>query len=127
VPTTYKESKGLSILEALANGVPVVQPSHGTFPEFISLTQGGVLVEPNSVSAIAEGILKLINDGHLRERLGSQGKTAVHQKFSDHVMAEATLEVYQKYLQTFNSAQLFETTSYDHTSSLNPTHTLTRF
>jgi glycosyltransferase involved in cell wall biosynthesis len=123
VPTTYKESKGLSILEALANGVPVVQPSHGTFPEFISLTEGGILIEPNSALAIAEGILKLIDDGHLRERLGSQGKAAVHQKFSDQVMADATLEVYQKYLHAFNSPQTFETISYDHT----PTDTLTRF
>lgn len=123
VPTTYKESKGLSILEALANGVPVVQPRHGTFPEFISLTEGGILVEPNSASAIAEGILKLINDRHLRERLGSQGKAAVHQKFSDQTMADATLEVYQKYLQAFNSSQMLETISYDHTR----TPTLTRF
>ncbi len=98
VPTTYKEPKGLSILEALANGVPVVQPSHGTFPEFISLTEGGILVEPNSASAIAEGILKLINDGHLREWLGRQGKAVVHQKFSDHAMAEATVKVYWHYI-----------------------------
>ncbi|MGH7595441.1 MAG: glycosyltransferase family 4 protein, partial [bacterium] len=107
VPTTYKESKGLSILEALANGVPVVQPSHGTFPEFISLTEGGILVEPNSASAIAEGILKLIDDRPLRERLGSQGKAAVHQKFSDHAMAEATVEVYRRYLNEWVRSDAF--------------------
>jgi glycosyltransferase involved in cell wall biosynthesis len=129
VPTTYKEPKGLSILEALANGVPVVQPRHGTFPELISSTEGGILVEPNSASAIAEGILKLINDGPLRERLGGQGKAAVHQKFSDHVMAEATLEVYLKYLQPFISSATFETIPQNltptHTPTLTPT--LTRF
>jgi glycosyltransferase involved in cell wall biosynthesis len=125
VPTTYQEPKGLFVLEALANGVPVVQPRHGTFPEFISLTEGGILVEPNSASAIAEGILKLVNDGHLRERLGSQGKAAVHQKFSDHAMAEATVEVYQKYLQEISSSQILETILNDHTRT--PTHTLTRF
>src|SRR5262249_43815200 len=32
VPTTYREPKGLYVLEALANGVPVVQPRHGSFP-----------------------------------------------------------------------------------------------
>ena len=34
VPTTYREPKGLYVLEALANGVPVVQPRHGSFDEF---------------------------------------------------------------------------------------------
>jgi glycosyltransferase involved in cell wall biosynthesis len=101
VPTTYQEPKGLSVLEALANGVPVVQPRHGAFPELISSTAGGILVEPNSPSAIAEGILKLINDGQLRERLGRQGKAAVHRAFNDEVMAEATIKAYQKYLQQF--------------------------
>ena len=33
VPTTYREPKGLYVLEAMANGVPVVQPRHGAFPE----------------------------------------------------------------------------------------------
>ena len=46
VPTTYREPKGLYILEAWANGVPVVQPRHGTFPELIEQTGGGLLVEP---------------------------------------------------------------------------------
>ena len=98
VPTTYKEPKGLFVLEALANGVPVVQPRHGSFPELIEATGGGILVEPESPSAIAEGIEYLMNDAECREKLGRQGKEAVHRLFSDKVMAEATLEVYKKYL-----------------------------
>ena len=98
VPTTYKESKGLFILEALANGVPVVQPRHGTFPEFIAATSGGVLVEPESPNAIAEGISQLMTDRGYREQLGQQGKEAVHRGFSDDLMAEATLAVYRKYI-----------------------------
>ena len=98
VPTTYKESKGLFVLEALANGVPVVQPRHGTFPEFIATTGGGILVDPESPGAIAEGVSQLMNDRGYREQLGQQGKEAVHRGFSDDVMAEATLAVYQKYI-----------------------------
>ena len=98
VPTTYKEPKGLSILEALANGVPVVQPRHGTFPELLLSTGGGILVEPNSSKAIAEGIEKLMLDAELRKQLGQKGKSAVQRLFSDELMAEATVEVYQKYL-----------------------------
>src|SRR5690606_19695116 len=51
VPTAYREPKGLYVLEALANGVPVVEPSHGAFPEMITATGGGVLVEPGNPEA----------------------------------------------------------------------------
>src|SRR5262249_28088359 len=44
VPTTYREPKGLYVLEALANGVPVVQPRRGSFPELLEATGGGLLV-----------------------------------------------------------------------------------
>ena len=98
VPTTYKESKGLFILEALANGVPVVQPRHGTFPELMAATDGGILVDPESPDAIAEGISQLMNNRGYREQLGQQGKEAIHREFTDAVMAEATLAVYQKYI-----------------------------
>lgn len=98
VPTTYKESKGLFILEALANGVPVVQPRHGNFPELIAATGGGVLVDPESPDAIAEGILQLIDNPDHRETLGQRGKETVHREFSDDVMAKATLAVYEKYI-----------------------------
>ena len=53
VPTTYREPKGLYVLEALANGVPVVQPRHGSFPELIEATQGGLLVEPGELGSDA--------------------------------------------------------------------------
>jgi glycosyltransferase involved in cell wall biosynthesis len=103
VPTTYKEPKGLSILEALANGVPVVQPRHGAFPEIIAATGGGILVEPHSSSAVAEGIFSLIQNPALREKLGQEGKMSVQQKFSDVAMAQATAEVYRRYLKIHES------------------------
>src|SRR5262249_6379996 len=47
VPTNYHESKGLYVLEALAAGVPVVQPRHGSFPELVEDTGGGLLYDPD--------------------------------------------------------------------------------
>jgi glycosyltransferase involved in cell wall biosynthesis len=99
VPTPYKEPKGLSLLEAMANGVPVVQPRHGSFPELIEQTGGGILVEPDSTEALASGLLRLMNDVEGREELGKKGKEAVHQNFSDKKMAEATLDVYRQYVE----------------------------
>ena len=56
VPTTYREPKGLYVLEALANGVPVVQPRHGSFPELIEATGGGLLVPPGDAHALASAL-----------------------------------------------------------------------
>lgn len=97
VPTVYRESKGLSIIESLANGVPVIQPRHGTFPEMIEATNGGILVEPKSSEAVAAGILELLKDTDQREHLGETGKTNVHQKFNDTIIAEQLLKVFEKY------------------------------
>ncbi len=46
VPAVYAEPKGLSLLEAMANGVPIVQPRHGAFTEIVTRTGGGILVAP---------------------------------------------------------------------------------
>ncbi len=95
VPTTYKEPKGLFVLEALASGVPVVEPRHGSFPEMIEATGGGVLVEPGSAEALAEGLRSLLRDPEKRRALGRQGREAVHAEFDDETMANRTLAVYR--------------------------------
>ena len=98
VPTVYRESKGLPILEALANGVPVVQPQHGAFPDMLDATGGGILVVPESAHALAEGIMELLNAPERREHLGQTGKANVHRKFNDEVIAHQLLSVFEKYL-----------------------------
>ena len=97
VPTVYREPKGLYILEALANGVPVVQPGHGSFPELIEATGGGVLVPPDDPDALAAALAKLRDDHAEREKLGQRGKQAVFERFHARAMAEATLAVLGKY------------------------------
>jgi glycosyltransferase involved in cell wall biosynthesis len=98
VPTVYRDPKGLSVLEALANGVPVVQPAHGSFPEILEATGGGLLMEPGSPESLAAQLQRLLNDPALRRRLGHAGAAAVHARFSDLDMAEATLAVYGRWV-----------------------------
>ncbi|HJT77916.1 MAG TPA: glycosyltransferase family 4 protein [Gemmataceae bacterium] len=97
VPTTYREPKGLYVLEALANGVPVVQPGHGSFPELIEATGGGLLVRPDDPADLARGLRQLLeNDAH-RAELGRKGKEAVWRHFHAERMARATAQVYGQY------------------------------
>jgi glycosyltransferase involved in cell wall biosynthesis len=98
VPTTYHEPKGLYILEALANGVPVVQPRHGSFPELIEATGGGILVEPDNPEALAAALGSLLEDHPRRLELGRQGKNKVHEHFHAERMARETADLYRKYL-----------------------------
>jgi glycosyltransferase involved in cell wall biosynthesis len=98
VPTIYREPKGLYVLEALANGVPVVQPRHGSFPELIEATGGGLLVEPEEPEDLARGLKELLADDGRRQALGEQGQEAVHQRFTADRMARETIAVYQQYL-----------------------------
>jgi glycosyltransferase involved in cell wall biosynthesis len=97
VPTSYREPKGLYVLEALANGVPAVQPRHGSFPELIEATGGGVLVEPDNPADLAQALRRLLDDGAERDKLGQRGKQAVFERFHAQAMAEATLGVFGKY------------------------------
>ncbi len=93
VPTTYREPKGLYVLEALAAGVPVVLPDHGAFPELIDDTGGGVLVEPNDAAALAQSMRQLLSDPARRARLGRTGRLAVRRKRDMNAVARATLAV----------------------------------
>lgn len=97
VPAVYQEAKGFYVLEALAAGVPVVQPRHGAFVELIEETGGGVLVEPNSPRALADGLAQLMDDAALRADLAQRGCEAVRAHHTDTIMADAAWQVFEQY------------------------------
>ena len=97
VPTIYHESKGLYILEAMACGVPVVQPQHGSFPELVEATGGGLLYDPVNPKALADGIARLMDDAALRRRLADQGRSVVRASFNHEVMADRTWRLCERY------------------------------
>ena len=96
LPTIYRESKGLSVLEAWANAVPVVVPAHGTFPELIADTGGGLLCEPHDPAALAAALKRMILDPQFAAACGRRAHAAVHQRYDAPTMARRTLELYDK-------------------------------
>ena len=98
VPTDYHEPKGLYVLEAWANGVPVVQPAHGSFPELLDRVPGGLLAHPGDATDLADKLKLLLADADLRARLGRQGRDGVAEHFTAHRMAEGTIRVLEKAL-----------------------------
>jgi glycosyltransferase involved in cell wall biosynthesis len=96
LPTVYRESKGLPVLEALANAVPVVLPDHGTFPELVEQTRGGLLHAPDDPAALAATLKRLLVDPKLAAELGAWGQQAIQREFTDAVMAARTVELYRR-------------------------------
>ncbi len=94
VPATYNEPKGIFLLEAMACGVPVVQPRRGAFTEIIEKTGGGLLVKADDVAALAEGFFQLYQNPQLAETLGHDGFRGVREHYSVARMANRALEVY---------------------------------
>lgn len=99
VPTVYHEPKGLPVLEALANGVPVVQPRHGAFPELLETTGGGLLVNPGDADELAGALERLMLDPGKRIELAAAGHANVRIHYDLGVMAQATLEIFERALQ----------------------------
>ena len=95
VPTIYPDPKGLPTLEALASGVPVVQPDHGAYPELIRATRGGLLHKPENHVDLAEKLAALLTDPVLRDDMRREGRDAIHANFSDKRMAGETIKVYE--------------------------------
>jgi glycosyltransferase involved in cell wall biosynthesis len=98
VPTTYRDPKGIFVLEALAAGVPVVQPAHGAFPELVTALSGGRLVPPEDVDALAATLGELLNDDDARRELAEAGRQAVFQQHAAAVAARATWQALERFL-----------------------------
>jgi len=93
VPALYGEAFGLYVIEALAAGVPVVQPRVAAFPELVEATGGGVLCAAGDARALVEAIEELLLDPARARALGEAGRRAVLERFSAEAMARETLRV----------------------------------
>ncbi len=98
VPVPGGEAFGAYQVEALAAGVPVVQPNAGCFPEFVETTNGGVIYEPNDSETLAKSIASLLSDPDRVRKLGEQGRRVVLERFSMGNMAKDIVKVYEEVL-----------------------------
>lgn len=92
-PATYGESFGLYLIEAMAAGIPPVQPNVAAFPEIIETVGGGFLAEPNPV-ALADKIEKILKEPKLAREYGEQVRTNTHNLFSIDLMVDRLLVVF---------------------------------
>jgi glycosyltransferase involved in cell wall biosynthesis len=94
VPSGYHDPKGLYLLEAMASGVPVVQPNHGAFPEVLRNTGGGLLSASEKPEHVADAIMTLWHDPARAAEHGARGAEGVRARYTMAQVAEAMLKVY---------------------------------
>jgi len=95
VPTPYDEPKGVFLLEAMATGVPVVQPRRGSFTEIVHNTGGGILVAPDDPQALADGLHEMWSNPDRRNALGVAALDGVRRHYAIQRAAEIQLDVYE--------------------------------
>jgi glycosyltransferase involved in cell wall biosynthesis len=95
VPSTYDEPKGIFLLEAMANGVPAVQPRRGAFPEILEKTGGGTMVEPDDAASLADGIYQLWKNPDRIAEMRLRCVPGVQEHFSVSRMAARALEAFE--------------------------------
>jgi len=103
VPTVYREPKGIFVLESLASGVPVVQPAHGSFPEMLDQTGGGLLYQPDDPAALMSSLERLIDEPALRLRLATEGSSRVREAYSMEAMVRQTQSIFGAQLQSLQA------------------------
>jgi glycosyltransferase involved in cell wall biosynthesis len=96
VPATYEEPKGIFLFEAMACGVPVVQPRRGAFPEVVEKTGGGIIVDADNPEALADAWIELWKDPSRAAALGAAGAAGVREHYNVQRMADAAESMYQE-------------------------------
>jgi glycosyltransferase involved in cell wall biosynthesis len=90
VPARFQEPKGLYVLEAWANGLPVILPNHAAFPSLIESTGGGLLAEHENPESIASLLFQVLSDSELRRSLATSGHRRVREMHDLPALADAT-------------------------------------
>jgi glycosyltransferase involved in cell wall biosynthesis len=95
VSSSVKEGLPMTLLEGMAARRAIVATNVGDVAKVIIDGHTGLLLQPGDVAGLADGILRLLRDGALREQLGRNGQSFVREKYSSESMREQYSEMYR--------------------------------
>jgi len=96
VMSSVTEGLGTSLLDAMAASRPIVATMAGGIPEIVEDGVNGLLVPARDHRALADTIVRALNDAPLRRRLGEAGFARVNERFTVEQMVASTADVYER-------------------------------
>jgi glycosyltransferase involved in cell wall biosynthesis len=94
VLSSVSEATSISILEAMASGLPVVATAVGGTPELLAHGEAGLLVPSEDADALADALVRLVDSVGERRRLGQAARERAVALFSEDAMLDAYEELY---------------------------------
>jgi glycosyltransferase involved in cell wall biosynthesis len=98
---SYNENLPMSVLEALAHGVPVITTPVGAIPEAVTDGCEGYLVPPGNQEQLADRLARLIRDGELRRNMATEARKTFVRAFGIHGCSAKFLQIYQRLSKNF--------------------------
>jgi glycosyltransferase involved in cell wall biosynthesis len=106
-PSTALEPFGLTMLESLATGTPIIVTQTGGMPEIIMDDVNGYLINVKDFEVLASRIEHLLSKDRTRERLGNTGRQMVCTHYTKGIMTKCHLELYREVLSGCSSSKIF--------------------
>lgn len=94
---SYNEGLPMSVLEAMAAGLPVISTPVGGIPEALSDGVEGFLVEPGDIDALGDRIERLLSDDALASRMGMAARAKIQSTFSSEAVMPRVERLYAQF------------------------------
>lgn len=101
-PSVWDEPLGLSIIEAMAAGTPIVATRKGGIPYIIRDNYNGILIRPRNSKEIALAVNKIIGNESLKNKMGERAREVVKKRFTREIVVKKLINIYEKYAYVWN-------------------------
>lgn len=109
VEPSLQEGLGMSVMQAMATGVPVVATGVGGLYDLIDDGVTGVMVRAADPKALADAIWRLLNNSSERLEMAKQAREMIEREFSADLMAQKLIEYYKECMEMFQGWHAGET------------------
>lgn len=96
LPSSWEETFGLSVVEAMCVGTPVIATSHGSFTDIVTDGHDGFLVLPDDALALVDAAGRLHDDPALVARLGANARHTYETRYTPDVVMSQLEAIYDR-------------------------------